>query len=123
MKTFEEHYCEATGCTAEEFSRRIFWKCLHRHALLIAPVILLVRPSYFALDRELIDEVRKAEKMNLVWEEVRQYFLSPQHEGFLRRHANIRVSARRLINLARDYLPSTGSPPSPDPGVVRSSQY
>ncbi len=122
MKTFEEHYCEATGCSAEEFPRRIFWSCLHRHALPVAPVILLVNSEYFAADRELIAEVRKAQKMNQVWEEVRQYFVSPKHEGMLRRKANIRLSARRLINLARSHLPSSGSPPSVYHGG-RSNDY
>jgi hypothetical protein len=122
MKTFEERYCEATGCTAAEFPRQIFWKCLHRHALPVAPVILLLNAEYFSLDRELIAEVRKAQKMNEVWEEVRQYFVSPRHEGVLRRKANIRLSARRLINLARDHLPASGAPPSVS-SVTRSSQY
>lgn len=123
MKTFEEHYCEATGCTVEEFPRKIFWHCLHRHALPVAPVILLLNDDYFSLDRELIAEVRKAEKMNQVWEEVRQYFVSPKHEGILRRRANIRLSARRLINLARNHLPASGSPPPAPYGVTRSSHY
>ena len=123
MKTFEERYCAATGCTPEEFPRKVFWRCLHRHALPVAPVILLLNDDYFSLDRELIAEVRKAEKMNHVWEEVRQYFVSPKHEGLLRRRANIRLSARRLINLARDHLPaSEASPPTPYP-VTRSSHY
>src|ERR1700722_3280641 len=122
MKTFEESYCEATGCAAEDFSRKIFWTCLHRHALPVAPVILLLNSEYFSLDRELIDEVRKAEKMNQVWEEVRQYFVSPKHEGMLRRKANIRLSARRPINLARGHLPSAGSPPAV-PQAMKSSDY
>jgi hypothetical protein len=111
MKTFEEKFCEVSGCSREDFSRKIFWKCLHRHALLLAPIILVFRSDYFAPDRELIAHLRRAEKMNDVWEEVRQYFVSPKYHGWLRRRANIRISARRLIELARDYLPATGSPP------------
>src|ERR1700679_843851 len=123
MKTFEERYCEATGCAAEDFSRKIFWTCLHRHAVPVAPVILFINYEFLSLDRELIAEVRKAEKMNQVWEEVRQYFVSPKHEGLLRRKANIRLSARRLINLARNHLPASGPPPAAPSGVTRSSHY
>jgi hypothetical protein len=112
MKSFQEKYCEAHGCTPAEFSRRLFWRCLHRHAYPLAPIILLFNREYFAVDRELIAGVRRAEKMNQVWEEIREYFLSPKHTGWLRRRANIRISARRLIEIAKDYLPATGSPPS-----------
>ncbi len=115
MKTFEEYYCEATGCSPEALPRKLFWKCLHRHALPIAPFILLFNPEYFSVDRELISEVRRAVKMNQVWEEVREYFVSPKHVGWLRKRGNVRVSARRLINLTREYLPASGSPPSPSP--------
>src|ERR1700690_4679924 len=113
MKTFEEKYCEANHCSPDEFQRKIFWKCLHRHALPFVPFLLLFNPQYFAADFELIREVRRAVKMNQVWEEVREYFLSPKHYGWFRRKANIRLSARRLISLAREYLPMTGSPPKP----------
>jgi hypothetical protein len=87
----------------------------------VAPVILLFNRRYFDLDRELLAEVRKAVRMNEVWEEVRQYFISPDHDGWLRRRANIRISARRLINVAREYLPSAGTPPPVDP--IRARQY
>jgi hypothetical protein len=113
MNTFEERYCEANKCSPEEFSRKIFWKCLHRHALPLAPIILVLNPRYFDADWELIREIRRAERMNQVWEEVREYFMNPKHVGWLRRKANIRLSARRVINLAREYLPTAGTPPAP----------
>jgi len=113
VKTFEERFCEAHQCTSEEFVRRVFWKCLHRHALPIAPVLLAVYPRYFDADRELILGVRRAVKMGQVWEEVREFFINPRHTGWLRRKVNIRVSARRLIDLAREYLPTSGGPPRP----------
>ncbi|HEX3730387.1 MAG TPA: hypothetical protein VHV47_11325 [Opitutaceae bacterium] len=112
MKNFQDKYCEAHGCTPAGFNRRLFWRCLHRHALPIVPLILLFKPDYFAADRELIAGVRRAERMNQVWEEIREYFLSPKHTGWLRRKANVRISARRLIETARDFLPATGVPPS-----------
>ncbi len=111
MKTFEEKYCEAHRCTAQEFRRSVFWKCLHRHAVPVAPFILLFNPSYFDLDRILISESGRAVKTSQVWEEVREYFINPKHAGWVRRRANIRVSARRLLELARSYLPISGEPP------------
>lgn len=110
-QTLEEKFCAKHGCTPEQFSRRVFWLCLHRHALPLAPIILLVNRDYFESDRELIADIRRAVKMNQVWEGIREFFLSPRHQGWLHKRANVRVSAHRLINLAREFLPSTGSPP------------
>jgi hypothetical protein len=115
IQTFEEKFCAKHRCSSAEFSRRVFWRCLHRHAVPVAPVILALRPAYFAADLELIADVRRAVKMNQVWEAIREYFLNPRHQGWLRKRANVRVSARRLINLSREYLPSSGSPPPPEP--------
>ena len=120
MSTFEEKFCQAHGCRLEQFERKVFWHCLHRHALVLAPLFLLFNRRYFALDQELIREIRRAEKMNEVWEEIREYFVSPEYKGWVRKRGNIRISARRLINLARDYLPSTGSPPPAYPPRERS---
>lgn len=122
MKNFQDKYCEAHGCAPADFNRRLFWRCLHRHALLIAPVILLFKPSYFDADRELIAGVRRAARMNQVWEEIREYFLNPKHTGWLRRKGNVRISARRLIETARDFLPASGSPPSAYADVVDDSR-
>ena len=113
MKTLEDRYCEMNKCSPEEFPRKIFWKCLHRHALPLAPFILVLNPRYFDADWELIREIRRAERMNQVWEEVREYFMNPKHVGWLRRRANVRLSARRVINVAREYLPTAGAPPAP----------
>jgi hypothetical protein len=115
VKTFEELFCEANKCTPAEFPRRVFWKCLYRHAVPLAPLLLVVWPKYFAPDKQLIMDVRRADKMNHVWEEVRQYFADSVGRPWLRRKGNVRISARRLINLAREYLPSSGSPPPPHP--------
>jgi hypothetical protein len=115
MTTFEERFCAAHGCTPKDFSRKIFWKCLHRHAIPLAPFILLFHADYFSPDFELICDLRRAVKMNDVWEEIRQYFVSPRYQNWWRSHANVRISARRLIELARDYLPASGAPPAPPP--------
>jgi hypothetical protein len=115
MKTFEELYCKANQCTPADLSRRVFWKCLYRHAVPLAPLILTFNSRYFDADKRLIEDVAKAERMNQVWEAVREYFIDPRYRGWGRRKGNIRISARRLIGLTREYLPPSGTPPPPYP--------
>ena len=67
--------------------------------------------KYFDADREFIEAVGSACSMTTVWAEVREYFLSPNNRGWMRRKVNMRLSARRMILTAAHYLPS------PAPGV------
>jgi hypothetical protein len=113
--TFAELYCRANRCLPEDFPTQLFWESLHRHALPFAPFILLFNSKYFDADRKLIDEVSRAEKLDVVWEAVRDFFVNPRHTGWLRRRANIRISGRRLTRIARLYLPISGTPPPPYP--------
>jgi hypothetical protein len=112
MKTFEAIFCERHGCSPEEFSTRVFRRCLYRRAALLAPVIRTLNPRYFLPERHLVDRLRRVEKMNQVWEELREYFTDPRNAGWIRRKLGFRISGRRLIAFARDYLPSSGTPPS-----------
>jgi hypothetical protein len=104
METFEQKYCVVNQCSNEQFRRRVFWKCLHRHAIPAVPFMELFDYKYFEADREFIAAVGAACNMTQVWAEVREYFLSPNNRGWLRRNANMRISARRLLTLAGKYL-------------------
>ena len=113
MDTFEDIFCERHELSPAAFGKRVFWKCLHRRAIPLVPILSILRPNYFDPERALIARVRYAEKMNQVWEELREYFTHPSHQGWLRRRAGIRISGRRLIAFARIYLPASGTPPPP----------
>jgi len=110
METFESRYCAAHRCTAAQFRRRVFWRCLHRRALPLAPFLLVLNRSYFAPDLEFVIRVGECQDMGKVWEETRRYFTNPQHKRWLRRKADVRISAHKVINLAVEYLPMGISP-------------
>ena len=111
MKTFETIFCERHDCSSEVFATKVFRKCLYRRAAVLAPLIGLLNPRYFMPERHLVDRLRRVEKMNQVWEELREYFTDPRSAGWFRRRLGFRISGRRLIALAREYLPSSGTPP------------
>lgn len=102
MPTFAEAYCTCTGCPPDKFSQRIFWRTLHWHALPLAPFLLL--GDYFESDRGLIAACGRASRMHEVFDEVRDFPYHPQNSSWLHRHANLRVSTRRLRDLAAHYL-------------------
>jgi len=105
MATFAEAYCTHTGCPPDKFSQRIFWRTLHWHALPLAPFLLL--GDYFESDRSLINACGRASRMHEVFDEARDFPYNPQNSSWLHRHANLRVSTRRLRDLAARYLTKT----------------
>jgi hypothetical protein len=124
VKTFRESYCEKHRCGPEAFERKVFWRCLYRHAWLIAPVIMLFNESYFAADWDLISRVGDSASRRRVKEEIDDYFHHPTNTGWVRLGLRVRLSSHALRSLARQYLDEplagaeseTGSgPPWPKP--------
>jgi len=105
MPTFAESYCARTGCPPEKFRRRILWRTLHWHALPFAPLLLL--GGYFESDYSLISACGRASRMREIFDETRDFPYHPQNSSWLHRHANLRVSTRRLRQLAAPFLAET----------------
>ena len=104
MLSFQEKFCDAHHCTPEDFKRRVFWRCLRRHALPFAPILLLFKPGYFYCDWELITAAGCALSLNTVQAEIGEFFCDTRNRGWWRRRLEIRVSGRRLSRLAAAYL-------------------
>jgi hypothetical protein len=104
-KTLEELFCAAHGCAGEKFRSRVFWMCLHRHAVPVAPVVLALNKDFFAPDRELISAVALATSMAEIGEDIREFFLDPRNRHWPRVRANIRISCLRVMRLSSRYLP------------------
>lgn len=110
MKTWEEAYCDRHRCTPAQFRRRVFWFALHRHAVPLAPLLLI--GEHFAADHDLIIACGRVKTMRHIWEELEDHRCHPQNIGWLRRQAGLRVSTHRLRRLARDYLPDSATLPA-----------
>lgn len=111
MKTFEELFCEAHGYSPAQFRSKVFWRCLTWRGKLFAVFLGGLMGEHFGPDRTFITGAGRATDMAQIRTEVRDYFEDPLNRGWLRQVADIRVSTRRLRNLARRYLPesATGS--------------
>ncbi len=88
--------------------RRLFRRSLHVHARPLAPLVRLLWPGHFELDRELVAQVARARSMRQVDEELRAYTDDVRNREWWRRHARVRVSARRLRREARKLLGGGG---------------
>src|SRR5882672_1291671 len=100
METFQERFCQAHGCPPERFVPRVFNLCLHRRAVLFAPLFGGVRSDFFSTDRELLKSAALATTLTQVHEEIRDYRISARGTSWFHRNVKLRLSGRRLIILA-----------------------
>lgn len=107
MRTFAELYCAEHRCASRWFPQRIFWRALPWHAVPLAPLLLL--GDHFEPDRQLIATCAKATRLDQVAEEIRDYPDHPRNVGWLRKNAKVRISRRRLFDIARHCLAPPGS--------------
>lgn len=103
-RTLQERICAARRWRAEELGQRLFWHCLHRRAVLLAPVVRLFDAEYFAPDRELLARAAGTRSLRQLREEIRDFTTDPRNERWLRQHGRVRVSTRRLQRLARECM-------------------
>ena len=115
MSTFTELYCARHGCAPHEFRQRIFWRTLPWQAVPFAPLLLL--GNHFKSDHRLIDACGRATHLHQIQEEIHDRPFHRQVGRWLRRHAKLRISTRRLRKLAACYLPKRNSPPGPSPAI------
>jgi hypothetical protein len=83
----------------------MFWRVLHRHALLFAPLPLV--SDHFAAHRQLIVSCTRTRFHQKVREGTEAHPYRPLIRGWLRKRLARRVSALRLRLLAREYLPGS----------------
>ena len=99
-RSFQEAFCDQTGCSPEEFEIRVFWRCLHRRALPLSALIYRANRSFFELDFRTIRQLGVAKSFEEFGEEVNSFRSdNRRHGGFLRRRLRVRISGRRLMKL------------------------
>ena len=94
----------------ENFNEHLFWRCLHRHAVLLAPLFARLNANYFAPDRDLIARAALARTMPELNEEIRGFIDDVRNRCWLRRRGRVRVSTRRLRREARPFLAGNTTP-------------
>jgi hypothetical protein len=85
----------------EDFDKRVFWKCLYRHALPLAALLCWTNKEFFQPDLDLIHSLAASTTFSEVKAEA-SFIRHDQRmqDGFLRHALRIRISGRRLANLA-----------------------
>ena len=100
-KIFRRLFCERFGCTEAEYAERALEMCLYPQAKMVAPILRILSPRYFAGDLQFLDYLGNTPDMREADVEVRNYSQMNQlQRGFLRHGLRLRISGRRVAKLA-----------------------
>lgn len=108
--TFAEAFCTRHGLARNDYLPDVFRRALYPHARLLARLIRLLHPDYFAPDDELVEaaaQLRTVQDLRDFSMDVKEYIHHPtnQRHGILRGLLHLRVSAQRLQVLIKATLP------------------
>jgi hypothetical protein len=100
-KTFRDAFCGHFNCQPEQFEQRVLRRALHRRSLPIAGAFLLFKPNYFDMELRTLrylGNARSSEEFRAELDSYRSEYR--RHGGFLRNMFALRLSGRRLMDLA-----------------------
>ena len=99
MRTFAEIFCAQQHIAPEKFVRAVFWRCLYRRALPVAPIILMLDGEYFRPDFDFIASMGRSNQPEDQHEELVDFCIDSRNHNFWRGRLRLRVSGARLNRL------------------------
>jgi hypothetical protein len=108
--TFSEAWKRAAPQSSAGFEEDVFWRSLYPHARGFARLMWRFWPGYFQRDLELIRRLAVVTSGQEVRFEVDNFRYQHPESGLFRRGLRLRVSGKRLINLARRVMKDQGTP-------------
>jgi hypothetical protein len=102
---FRQLFSEKWGVDPAEFERRLFRKCLFRHALPFARLIEKLDSDFFKEDYEMLRDVASARSTEEVICEANRFFgRNARDRSFWRTTFYLRISGKRVLNVYRSLI-------------------
>lgn len=103
-KSFDELFCAQNHIAAERYEREVFNRALYPHARLVAWLIRVVSPEFFAADMDFVRSVASLRQYRDFDFEAQAYAHHPANRGFWRIKGHLRLSSRALRRMVRATL-------------------
>lgn len=99
---FRQLFSQKSGIAAEQFERKLFYKCLFRHALPFAWLLEKMSPNFFREDFEMLRDVATARNTDEVICELNRFYgRNARDKSFLRPLFYLRISGKRVLRIYR----------------------
>lgn len=111
------------GISAEKFERKLFQKCLFRHALPFVWLLEKCDPDFFREDLEMLRDVASARTTDEVICEINRFFgRNARDKSFIRTGLYLRVSGKRVLRFYRKMI-RTSNVRSSEPESVAKTAF
>jgi hypothetical protein len=119
---FKLAFCQRFGCSEQDYVRRATRACLYRRALVVWPILRILRPRFFQVDVDTIERVGDAADWATFKAELAAFSAENRvRTGFLRNRFKFRLSGNRLTQLAEELFgPAPQSGPAADPILAKN---
>jgi len=106
-------FCERFDCPPSEYEERAFRKCLYPHARLLAFLIRIISPNFFAEDFKFVRYLGESTSLRDVSADRMNFHdANRSNPKFLRTALRIRVSGRKATRLAQRLYAKTRANPA-----------
>jgi hypothetical protein len=106
--TFSQAWQRAYPQSAADFEKDVLWRALYPHARIFASIMWRLWPAYFQRDLELIRRLVTVTSTEEVRFEVDNFRYQHPEFGLFRQGLRLRLSGKRLLNLARKVMKEQG---------------
>ncbi len=98
--------CRHFGCASQEYELKVFWYCMHDHALVPARILHKFDREFFWWDFLLIRSLAVVTTIEEMEAELNNYRYQYRVFGFFRRNLRIRVSGQKILDLSHKLFSS-----------------
>lgn len=103
-KNFSELYCIQQGIPPEEFEAAVLKRALYPHARMVAPLVKILWPEFFAADLDFVRSAGRLRRFRDFFHESEEFAHHPANTGMLRSLLNVRVSSRSIRRMVKETL-------------------
>ena len=103
--TFEEAFDRRMTNGRRSFHDWVWHQGIPPHSRWIARLLHLVHPRFFDADERLILAIAESQTVDEVRKEAREFLQLRANQTWLRRVVKVRLSATRVIQLSKEFLP------------------
>lgn len=118
---FRQLFSEKWGISADQFERKLFRKCLFRHAVPFAWLLQKWNTDFFREDFDMLRDVASARNTEEVICEVNRFFgRNARDKSILRTTFYLRISGKRVLRVYRALVRETQTqiPTPSSPGTL-----
>jgi hypothetical protein len=102
--TFAERFCRHHRIPPERYRFAMFCRCMYWRALILSPVLWLLRKEHFGADFELISNVGFICKREELDVEIDAYAMHVDNRNFSRRVLRLRISTKRVRHVVKSLM-------------------